>query len=118
MRLYVTNTAIEPSFDQVVLSVEEFCDISNHPYIASGSFDIMVIDLEDKIPSNLLKACIGKFKIIPKLTHPVTVDTVRLLAELYREKGAMLRQAWLRNKSSVQGIVDGIAEEFHWADFY
>ena len=118
MKLIVTDRKIDTSFNEVVLTIDEFCDIHTHPYIATAGFDVVVVDLDSKIPSGYLSAMVGKFIIIPRIIEDISTDTIRLLSEIYKEKSSTLRFNWLKKKQGVKEIIDEMAETFQWESYY
>lgn len=119
MRLIVTNESMDTSLDVVVMSIAEFCDVHNHPYIASSGFDYICVDLDKSIKPGFLRAMIGKYIVIPRIVSDVDTDIVRLLAELYPEYAAKLRYSFISRKSDeLNGIINELSNKFNWARYY
>lgn len=118
MNLFVTDVKRDVSFNEITMSIAEFCFIGNHPYIATAGFDNLIIDLDDRIPPGFLKAVVGKFNIIPKITGDITTDTVRLLGEIYREKDLELKKSWFKGKDAVKQLVKELEEQYKWCSYY
>lgn len=118
MILRVTNKDIDVDLGKVLMSVDEFIDISNHPYIITSGFDALVIDLDPKIPSGILSAVIGRIKIIPRIITEIDTDIIRLLAEIYPDKAAELRFTYIRDKDNIWKVINQIKSDFMWETFY
>lgn len=118
MVLRVTNDNIDGTLGTAVMSIEEFCVIRNHPFIASSHFDSVVVDLDERIPAGYLKHLVGTTKLIPKLIGPVTTHTIRMLSEIYPEYAPRLRHTFLLNRAGVSGLISEIAGTYRWDKFY
>lgn len=119
MRLFVTETPVEDvSFDMVNMSVAEFNNVSCHLFIVSQDFDEVVIELSDKVNLGMIRPLMSRTKVIPKVPADMTSHIISLLCEMYPEKSAELRYAFIRDKSKANTVVTDMCKENGWAQFY
>lgn len=119
MILYVSNNEMELELGKVQMSLQEFVDMRNHPYIATNDFEYAVIDLDSCIPAGYLKAVATKIRVIPKIvSEEISNKVIMLLSELYPERGAELRFTYLREKEKIGDVIASIREQFEWDKFY
>ena len=118
MNLIVTDSQREISFNEIVMSINEFAFIGNHPYIATAGFDTIVVDLDKRIPPGFLKTIVGKIQIIPRIVNEIDTDTIRQLGEIYRDKDAILKMNWFKGREAIQKIIDQMKEENGWESYY
>lgn len=119
MRLIVTNETVDATLDTIVMSVDEFCDVHSHPFIASSGFDCILVDLHKEIKPGFLRAMLGKYMIVPRIVTDIDTDTVRLLAELYPEYAAKLRYTFITKRSEeLSSIISELSDKFCWYKYY
>ncbi len=118
MKLYVTDRVMDVGLDCIAMPIEEFIDISSHPFIASSHFDTVVIDLDDRIPHGIIGNMLGITKVIPRIIDDMTVTKVRLLSEIYPELSAKLRVSFMRDKDGFVNVINDIKKQFEWESFY
>lgn len=119
MRLFITNNQdMDVSFDVVIMTPAEFNAISNHPYIVSSQFDSIVIDADEDINLEYLKATITKNIVVPRITGDITSKVVNLLATIYMDRAAELQYAFMMNADRLNEIVEELKEQFEWEKFY
>ena len=117
MILRVTDKAdTDISLETIVMTVDEFSDIANHPFIATNNFDALVLDLDKRIPFGFCKAIVGKVRIIPKFTE-VNTDTIRLLSECFPDYAALLRTSFMRDKEKLTFVLTEMRTKYLWDDF-
>lgn len=115
MILRITNeSANDVSLNQQVMSIAEFKDIHNHPWLVTSKFEAIVIDLVDDIPNGYLRNLLGVHFIVPKIVGPINIHTVRLLNELYPEQSAKLMFTFMRDKDKLQPLLDDMNKQFGW----
>lgn len=119
MKLFVTNKSKEElNLDEMVMTTQEFADIRNHPFIATSMIDAIIIDFCEEIKLGYIESISKYVKVIPKIDHELTSYDVSLLTELYRDKAAELRYAFLLDKEKLKSIVNELKEEFSWEEYY
>lgn len=119
MRLLLTDDVTrEVSFDAVTMTSTEFNTVSSHPYIVSHRFDTVVVDLNLKVSLKYLRLLIGITRVIPRVVGELTADSVGILSEIYPDKAAELRVLFMRDKDSFDKLINDLAEQFHWDEFY
>lgn len=115
MILRITNeSADDMSLNQQVMSIAEFKDIHNHPWLVTSKFEAVVIDLVEDIPNGYLRNLLGVHFIVPKIIGPVTIHTVRLLNELYPEQAAKLMFTFMRDKDKLDSLLKEMSDQFSW----
>lgn len=118
MVLRVSDKERELALGDIQLTVEEFINIKNHPYIITSQIDTAVIDLDERIPSDVLKVILGKIKIIPVVPEEITSKIVQHLVTLYPEKAAILRHKFFMNKGGLEEEINSLKELYNWESFY
>lgn len=120
MILRVSNRIPRDSvnLNEVAMSIEEFADIRNHPYISTQRFDAVVVDLEKNIPVGYLSAVSKTTRVIPKIVTECNTDVVRLLAELYPDKAAEIRFSYIRDKERLSSIITELKKSYDWESYY
>ena len=110
------NVESDVSLEEVRMSIDEFADIANHPFIASSNFDAIVIDLDKRIPFGYCKAIVGATRIIPKYNE-INSDSIRLLSECFPEYAAPLRSSFIRDKAKLEIILSEMCSKYSWDEF-
>ena len=119
MRLLITdNPREEVSFDIIQMSTIEFNNIHNHPFIASTKFDEVVVDLNNKIRLGYLAPLMKTTKVIPRITTELDSYGVSILCEIYRERSAELRYAFMKDKDEFNRIINDMKTQYEWERFY
>lgn len=114
MILRVQNSA-EQGLDTMCITPMQFSDKAYHMFIATNTFDKVVIELTDEIPTGYVSQLLTKHKVIP-IVNEVNEKTVVLLAEIYPDKASELRYAWMRNKNKLNEIIESLRENYHWEE--
>lgn len=96
------NLAIEKSYDKrfdettTHLSLDMLVMRSTHLFIASNKWDEIYVELDDKIPErSLLHLPMVTQNIKVKLPDKITMETVKLLTELFPDKAGSLRKRFM-----------------------
>lgn len=119
MRLYVTDEIKkELSFDAVTMTIREFNDIHNHPFIASSKFDEVVVDINSDVKIGYLEPLIKTTKVIPRIVGDITSHTISLLSEIYRDRSAELRFTFIRDKAGIVTLINQMKADYGWERFY
>ena len=120
MVLRVSNRIPRDSvnLNEIVMSIEEFADIRNHPYISTQRFDSIVVDLEKNIPLGYLLAVSKTTRVIPRIVTECNTDVVRLLAELYPDRAAEIRYSYIRDKERLSIIIEELKKSYDWESYY
>lgn len=80
---------------------------STHLFIASGSWDIVYLELDDTIPESCLFGIHTTTDCIRvKLPDVITDITVNRLAELFPDKAGMLRRLYMQGKD-IREVLNG-----------
>ena len=117
MRLYVTNNLIEDCpMDVIQMSVFEFNSLSNHPFIASHRFDAIVVDVTSSLNFDMLIPLMSTTRVIPKF-NKVDNTLISLLCTLFKDKAALLRYNFIRDKEKCTQIVEDMRKEFNWDNY-
>ena len=112
------NVDNNEGLNTIKMTINEFTDICNHPWIATAGFDFVLIDLDSRIKYGTLSAMLGKYIVVPVLPEVIDKDIVRLLSELYPEKHAELMFTFIKNKGDISTIVKDLAEQHEWEYYY
>lgn len=119
MKLYVTNDESQSdSLDMVKLSGAEFNAIQSHPYIRSGLFDTVVIDTNAGARLDYVRNLVKYMTVVPRMCGDKITLSVNLLSTLYPDKASDLRVFSVRDESKFNELIDELAKEYHWFDFY
>lgn len=119
MRLLVANTPVEDaSFDLMQMTVGEFNNPACHLFILSHDFNEVIVELSDDVHLGMLKPLMSRTKVIPKIDGEITSHIISLLCELYPEKSAAMRYAFIRNREDLVALVGQMREEGKWEEFY
>lgn len=118
MLLRVTDKERELMLGEIRLTVEEFINIRNHPSLANAQIDTAVIDLDDRVPSDVLKAMLGKVRIIPVLPEEISAKIVQHLVVLYPERAPILRHKYFMNKGELATEIESLRKAYDWDSFY
>ena len=114
MVLRVTDKSQQDvSIETIVMTVNEFIDIANPPFIASSNFDALILDLDKRIPFGYCKVISGKIRIIPKFAT-IDADVIRLLSECYPDYAPLLRTSFIRDKEKLNVILMEMKAKFFW----
>ena len=115
MILRITNASVEDiALNQVVMTISEFADIHNHPWLATQSFDMVIVDLVEGIPQGYLKPLVGKFLTIPVIKGELNPSKIRMLGELYPEESAALMFNFIRDKKALESLLKKMEEKYEW----
>ena len=118
MILRITNDSIEEvSLNQQVMTIAEFKDIHNHPWLVTQNFDAVVVDLDSEIPTGYLRRLLGRYIVIPKVPEECTSTIVRLLGDLYPEYQARLMFTFLKDKTQFKLLLEELAETHNWEKY-
>lgn len=94
--------------DTCKLSTSMLSVKSTHLFIASNSWDSMIIELDDSIPEGILRRLNTVCKDIKvKVPTKITDTTLRLLTELYPEKSGALRRVYMQG-GNVKGVLTDV----------
>lgn len=109
MNLYVTdNTDIEMGLGDIRIPVMFYVSINCHPYIASMKFETLYLAIDSRIPVGITSVVRKFLKVIPIMEdYELTSNKVAILAEIYPERAAILRNLFMRDKN---GLVNYIKE--------
>lgn len=119
MRLLITDEVRnEVSFDTVVMTSTEFNSIHSHPFIASSQFDVVVVDLNDKIKLEYLRPLIGTTVVVPKINGEISSYAVSILCEVYKDLAAQLRVTYIRDKEAFNKLIEELSVKYDWKSFY
>lgn len=118
MLLRVTDKERELMLGEILLTVDEFVNIRNHPYLVNAQIDTAVIDLDDRVPSDVLKAMLGKIRIIPVIPEDITAKIVQHLVVLYPEKAPVLRHKYFMDKGELSSEIYALRKTYDWDSFY
>lgn len=120
MKLHITNDDVSASdaMDVVKMTGQEFNAIQSHPYIRSGSFDTAVIDTDAGVRLDYVRELVKHMTVIPKIKGDRVQLSVNLLSTLYQDKAADLKVFSVRDVDKFNELVQSLATEYHWKDFY
>jgi hypothetical protein len=109
MTLYITNEEHELELGKVQMTLQEFIDVRNHPYIATSGFEYAVIDLDESIPAGYLRVLGTKVRIIPKMIseeitnkikeQTTSINLFAILCSTFKEN-SLLNKIGVSNKCS------------------
>lgn len=120
MRLLITDELDDEdiSFDIVKMSTLEFNTECVHPFIASSNFDEIIIDTDAKVNLVYVRNLMRVSKVIPRIHGELTMQSVSILCELYKERAAELRVLFIRDKEAFNKIIEELKQTFQWETFY
>lgn len=116
MKLIITNERHECTLDEQHFTVDEFNDIMYHPYIQSVRWDVVYLDLDDKLNRGLVKQVLGrKPKIVPRLTkNVITPQNVLTLIEICPDYAGKLMRAQSEGQESLQSLFKELSKMYFW----
>lgn len=88
------------SAEEMVITYEWLRDNATHLYVASNSWDRLIVDLSEEIPENVLKYMILKCKNV-EVHLPegkLSPKCINLLCEVYPDRAGELRKANMLGK--------------------
>lgn len=116
MKLLITDLEHECGLDEQSFTVDEFNDISYHPYIQSVRWDVVYVDLVDRINRGFIKQILGrKSKIVPRLVKDtITSHNVLTLIEICPDYAADFINAQKCGQEELHKLFDKMSELYLW----
>lgn len=116
MKLYITDNKMECGFDEQCFTIEQFNDIAYHPYIQSVKWDVIYIDLNDKINRGYVRQIIDrKMKIIPVvINNTITPNNVLTLIEMCPDYAADFMRAQAKGSEELLNLFNKLSEIYLW----
>lgn len=118
MRVYVTDKEVNDiSLEELVIPINQFNSKACQPFIATGRFECIVIDVDKKIDLGILSNVCKRHLVVPKIIDDIDSYTISFLSTVYREKSAKLRYTYMRNKDNIQELIDELSIEYQWNSY-
>lgn len=115
MILRITDTQ-DYSMKYVKLSMAQFSNKEYHPYIASNSWDYVLLDFVENTPHYIISQIRGYLYIVPYIYKEKlsTINVMRCIVSLYPDDAAVIRSAFKNDKDKYLSLLDELGERYKW----
>lgn len=117
MKLLITNREHECGLDEQLLTVDEFNDITYHPYIQSIYWDIVYLDLDDSINRGFVKQILGrKSRVVPRIVKDIiSPRDVLTLIEICPDYAAAFIKAQSSGQEELHKLFKQMSDLYIWS---
>lgn len=109
MDLIVTDDDIDYGANTYKLTLSEFAQREYHPYIASNTWQQIIIDLNENTPKGIIRQVVPIINVIPRFDKDnITVRVMQLLCEIYPDYSSKIRGYFMTDKKALRDLLDSI----------
>ena len=112
MELWVTDRKDVGTLGDVLMTINDFIDIKNHPFIASRKFKKCHITIDERIPANLFSE-VSKFVLTIPMNEEVhvTKNNLTMICKMLPSRAAIIRHMFYSDKDNVDKFVNDLIGE-------
>lgn len=112
MDLWITDRDNPGTLGDVSMTINDFIDIRNHPFIVSRKFSTCHVQIDKRIPTDLFSELVKFVRVIPIDEEiELTKETLPIVSKIYPNRAALIRHAYYSDKESANKLVNGLIKE-------
>lgn len=118
MKILVTSKDVDLTFDTIVVAPSDLNLPQFHLYAMSNNIDCVVVDMEEDVPTGKLRHLMTRVRVTPRLPETITPHTITLLSEVYPDKAAEFRYAFMRDRNNIRNVLVDFGTKMNWSYDY
>lgn len=108
MVLRITNDQADDfPFEDKVMEIKDFADTATHPFIAAGKWSRVYIDIDDEVPTGIIRQVVKVYTVKPVIKNIEDISTkgMLLLCEIFPDHSAKLRYLYMKQRGEFTNLV-------------
>ena len=112
MKLLISDTIEPRDADEFRLTFNEFKDKTYHPFIATNSWELITIEVNDDTPKGYIKQLIPIATIAVVLTNPVvSVHQVQVLSEIFPDYAGTFKKLFVTDTDKLLELINSLSRK-------